>query len=65
MVGALRNEEERLRMAVGHHYCRLPPKGEEQAQEIEAEDEKPVVVSQDSQPQMTGGGLMFHADLED
>jgi pre-mRNA-splicing factor CWC26 len=32
-------------------------------QEVEAEDERPVVVNQDTQPQMTGG-LMSYADLE-
>jgi pre-mRNA-splicing factor CWC26 len=44
-------------------WISLPPQSQEQAQEVEVDDEKPVVINQDTQPQMTGG-LMSHADLE-
>jgi len=63
VVASDRSFKKRRRVGEDGGWISLPPEDQEQAQEIEAEDEKPVVVNQDAQPQMTGG-LMSHADLE-
>jgi pre-mRNA-splicing factor CWC26 len=63
VVASDRSFKKRRRVGEDGGWISLPPEGQEQAQEVEADDEKPVVVNQDSQPQMTGG-LMSHADLE-
>jgi pre-mRNA-splicing factor CWC26 len=63
VVASERSFKKRRRVGEDGGWISLPPEGQEQAQEVEAEDEKPVVINQDAQPQMTGG-LMSHAKLE-
>jgi pre-mRNA-splicing factor CWC26 len=60
VVASDRTFKKRRRVGEDGGWISLPPEGQ---QEVEAEDEKPIVVNQDAQPQMTGG-LMSHADLE-